>query len=81
VRVDVTPASPRATVVLQLRLPERFGWWPVRVARIDARSSAVFRLTLHRRLRARVVLTLADRATVLAVSDVMRVGTRSRPRR
>jgi plastocyanin len=81
VRVDVTPASPRATVVLQLRLPERFGWWPVRARRLDGRSSAVFRLTLHRRLRARVVLTLADRATVLAVSDVMRIGTRSRPRR
>jgi plastocyanin len=81
VRVDVRPASPRATVVLQLRLPERFGWWPVRVQRLDGRSSARFRLTLHRRLRARVVLTLADRATVLAVSDVMRIGTRSRPRR
>ena len=29
VRARVTPASPGATVVLQLRLRERFGWWPV----------------------------------------------------
>src|SRR6185437_12374799 len=30
VRVIVTPSSRDATVVLQMRLRERFGWWPVR---------------------------------------------------
>jgi plastocyanin len=82
VRVRVDPASPHATVVLQLHLRERFGWWPVRVARLDRHSTATFRLTLQRRLRARAVLTLADGATPLARSDVLRVGAaRSRPRR
>jgi hypothetical protein len=78
IRVHVVPASPRATVVLQLRLRERFGWWPVRRARLDARSRAEFRIRLHRRLRARVVLTLADGATALSRSPELRVGVRSR---
>jgi plastocyanin len=77
-RVRITPASPRATVVLQLHLRERFGWWPVRVARLDRDSRAVFRLRLHQRVRARVVLTLADGATVLARSPQLRVGVRGR---
>jgi plastocyanin len=77
VRVRVEPASPHATVVLQLRLRERFGWWPVRQARLDHHSAATFRLNLpHRRLRARAVLTLADGATPLARTDVFRVGRR-----
>jgi hypothetical protein len=80
VRVRVDPASPHATIVLQLRLRERFGWWPVRIGRLDHHSAATFRLTLHRRVRARAVLTLADGATPLARSAVFHVG-RSRPRR
>ena len=70
----VTPASPRGHVVLQLFLPERFGWWPVRKARLDARSRARFTVRTARRLRARVVLTLPDGATRLAVSRTVRVG-------
>ncbi|MDP9346953.1 MAG: hypothetical protein M3P44_14820, partial [Actinomycetota bacterium] len=34
VRALVTPASPGATVVLQLRLRDRFGWWPVARAKV-----------------------------------------------
>lgn len=75
-RTTVSPASPRGHVVLQLFLPERFGWWPVRKARLDARSSARFTLRSQRRLRARVVLTLPDGATRLALSRVVRVGPR-----
>jgi plastocyanin len=89
VRVRVAPASPHATVVLQLHLRERFGWWPVRRARLGQDSTATFHLRLHRRLRARAVLTLADGATPLARSAVLRVSgpraragaARSRPRR
>jgi hypothetical protein len=63
--------------VLQLNLPERFGWWPVRSKRLDHHSMATFRLHLkHRWLRARAVLTLADGATPLARSAVFRVGRR-----
>ena len=36
VTATVTPASPGATVVLQLKLKERFGWWPVRTAKTGA---------------------------------------------
>jgi hypothetical protein len=75
VRVTVDPASPHATVVLQLHLRKRFGWWPVRVKRLDHHSMATFRIATHgRRLRARAVLTLADGATPLARSAVFRVG-------
>ncbi len=76
-RTTVTPAAPRGHVVLQLFLPERFGWWPVRKARLDARSTAHFDVRTKRRLRARVVLTLPDGATRLAISRVVRVGPRA----
>jgi plastocyanin len=81
VRVRVAPASPHATIVLQLHLRERFGWWPVRRLHLGHGSTVTFRIaTPHRRLRARAVLTLPDGATALARSGELRVG-RSRPRR
>lgn len=80
VTATATPAAPGATAVLQLDLPEHFGWWPVRQLRLDRNSRATFVQSLHRRVRARVVLTLADGATPLAISPVVRVGTARRPR-
>jgi plastocyanin len=80
VSARVTPASPGATVVLQLRLRERFGWWPVRRARLGRASTARLRLRLRRRVPARVVLTLADGATVLAKSPTLHVGPRRQAR-
>ena len=77
VRAQVTPASPGATVVLQLRLRERFGWWPVRAGRLDGASAVRFRIRRRGHVRARVVLTLADGATVLAVSPVLRLKART----
>jgi plastocyanin len=74
VRVNVTPAGHGGIVVLQLRLRERFGWWPVRHAELDDRGRARFRLPTRRRVRARVVLTLADGATPLALSAPLRLG-------
>ena len=74
VRVRVTPAGHGGTVVLQLRLRERFGWWPVKRAELDHHGHARFRLRTPRRVRARVVLTLADGATPLAVSAPLRLG-------
>lgn len=65
----VAPAAPGGTVVLQLRLPDRFGWWPVARAKLDARSRARFARP-RRRVPARVVLTLPDGATPLALSPV-----------
>ena len=74
VRAHVTPASPGTDVVLQLYLPEHFGWWPVQRGRLDRSSSASFTVSTKRRLMARVVLTLPDGATRLAVSRTVHVG-------
>jgi plastocyanin len=74
VSARVTPAAPGAKIVLQLRLRERFGWWPQQTRRLDRHSTVRFRIRLHRRVRARVALTLRDGATVVALSRVVRVG-------
>jgi plastocyanin len=71
VRTRVAPAARGATVVLQLHLKERFGWWPVRHARLGARSTARFALRLGHGVRARVVLTAADGVTPLVRSPVL----------
>lgn len=73
-RTKVSPAATDATVVLQLFLREHFGWWPVQRARLDATSSARFSLRLRRRVAARVLLTLPDGATPLAISRTLRFG-------
>jgi hypothetical protein len=80
VTAHVAPASPGATVVLQLHLRERFGWWPQQTRRLDRNSMVRFRLGLHRRIRARVVLTLRNGATVLATSATLRIGLPGRRR-
>ena len=76
VRVRATPAGHGGMVVLQLRLRERFGWWPTKHAELDRDGRARFSLRTARRVRARVVLTLADGATPLAVSAPLRLGRR-----
>jgi hypothetical protein len=74
VSVQVTPADPGAPAVLQLRLRERFGWWPVARARLDRNSRARFVARVRRPVAARVLLTLPDGATALATSEPFRVG-------
>ena len=69
----VLPASAGATVVLQLHLRERFGWWPVQRMRLDDASRARFTLRRGRPARARVVLVGSDGATPLALSAPFRV--------
>jgi hypothetical protein len=77
VSAAVTPAAPGATVVLQLKLKERFGWWPVQQARLDGSSHVRFTLRRTRAAIARVVLTQPDGATRLAVSRVLKVRSQS----
>jgi plastocyanin len=74
VTTRVLPASPGATVVLQLRLREHFGWWPVGRAKLDHAGRAAFHLKVPGRVRARVVLTLSDGATPLAVGPTLLLG-------
>ena len=75
VSVTVTPSDPYGRVVLQVRLRDRFGWWPVARKRLDYVSHAHF--ALRRPARARVVLVDRDDWTPLAVSRVVVL----RPRR
>jgi plastocyanin len=76
VSASVAPASHGAPVVLQLKLPQHFGWWPVARAKLDHHSMANFSLRLAHRYPARVVLTQRDGATALAVSPTLHVGPR-----
>jgi hypothetical protein len=76
VSVSVTPASPGATVVLQLNLRERFGWWPEITTRLKHSSTTVIHAAPRSRARARVVLTLPDGATILASSRTFTLGSR-----
>jgi plastocyanin len=76
-RVHVDPPNPGARVSLQLKLPERFGWWTVARARLDRRSEARFLVRRSTPVRARVVLTQSDGWTQLATSAAVRI----RPRR
>ena len=74
VNVTATPSTPGARVVLQLKLRERFGWWPVARARLDKRSHAHFRLRGDQRgVPARVVLVGPDWATPLNESRVLKL--------
>jgi plastocyanin len=81
VAADVSPATPGGTVVLQAHLRERFGWWPLRSTRLNRRSHARFVITMPKGHALRVVLTLRDRATPLAISPVLRVGALHRRNR
>jgi plastocyanin len=72
--VKVAPASPGQTVVLQLRLPDRFGWWPVGRARLGKDSTAMFHVARRSRVPARILLTQPDGATELARSRTVHVG-------
>ena len=73
VDAQVTPASKGATVVLQLRLKEHFGWWPVQTVKVGADSRAEFSLARGRKVAARVLLTASDGATELARSATFRL--------
>jgi hypothetical protein len=71
--VRARPASPGTRVVLQLKLRERFGWWPAARARLDRRSRAHFTLRAHAAVPVRVVSVAPDWATVLSESRVLRL--------
>lgn len=76
VTASANPATPGARVVLQLKLRERFGWWPLDRARLDKRSRARFTVRGHRGAPARVVLVAPDWATPLSESRTFRVPRR-----
>jgi hypothetical protein len=71
--VKASPASPGTRVMLELRLRERFGWWPVARARLDKSSHARFTVRGHAGVPARVVTVGPDWATVLSDSRVLKL--------
>lgn len=77
----VTPATSKGRIVLQIFLPQHFGWWPVQTAKLGKRSAASFTLHPRGRVRARVRYTLPDGATALATSRAVTVGTARTRRR
>jgi hypothetical protein len=77
VTTSATPATPGGRVVLQLKLRERFGWWPVARARLDKRSRAAFTVRRHAGAPARVVMVGADWASPLSQSPVFRLSRRT----
>lgn len=71
VTVRVVPPAPYARINLELRLRDRFGWWPHERRRLDYLSQASFRV--RGPVRARVALVEKDGWTHRALSDVVRV--------
>ena len=71
VSVRLVPPDQNARVMLELRLRERFGWWPQRVKPVDYLSRASFRVDGP--VRARVSIVDRDGWTRLAISRVVRV--------
>ena len=67
------PATPGARVVLQLKLRERFGWWPVARGQLDKRSRARCPVGGHAGVPARVVLGGPDWVTNLSQSRTLRL--------
>ena len=71
ISVRVVPPAPYARINLELRLRDRFGWWPQERRRLDYLSRASFRV--HGPVRARVALVERDGWTHRALSPVVRV--------
>jgi hypothetical protein len=74
VSVRVVPPAPYGRINLELRLRDRFGWWPQERTRLDYLSEASFRI--RGPIRARVALVERDGWTHRAVSRVVRIRRR-----
>jgi plastocyanin len=71
VHVELKPSAPYARVRLEIRLRERFGWWPAAVKQLDYISEADFRAPPGARVR--VVMVDRDAWTPLATSRELRL--------
>ena len=69
IEVTVTPSAPYGAFLVEERLRERFGWWPVQRGRLDYVSTADVKV--QRPARVRVVLVDEDGWTPLATSKVV----------
>lgn len=69
VSFTVTPSAPYSPVLVEVRLRERFGWWPVARSRVDYVSEGEARI--RRPARVRVVLVDKDGWTPITTSRVV----------
>ena len=78
VRLDgsVSPAQPRMPVTLQIYSRERFAWFPLLHARLNARSAVRFEVPRGRTLHLRLHLPRASDGLVGAISNVVLVPPR-----
>lgn len=72
--VAVTPSAPYARFLVELKLRERFGWWPAASGKLDYVSSA--EVHVKRPARVRIVLVDKDGWTPLATSRVVDLRSR-----
>lgn len=66
IHVSVTPSDPYASLLVEVYRRERFGWWPLRRAKLDYVSDAT--ISVRRPTRVRVVLVDTDGWTPIATS-------------
>jgi hypothetical protein len=69
IAVSVSPDIPYGRILLEQRLRERFGWWPVARKRLDYLSEARFHVRRHALTRA--VLVDRDGWTPISISRVV----------
>ena len=69
VSLTVTPSAPYYHILVEVYLPERFGWWPVSRGTVNYVSEAEIRI--RRPARVRVVLVDKDGWTPIAKSRVI----------
>jgi plastocyanin len=73
VAVHVTPQAPYASYVVERRMRERFGWWPVARGELDYVSESTVRVR-RRPALVRIVLVDRDGWTPLATSRPVRLS-------
>ena len=75
---SAAPGQPGMPVTLQVYSRERFAWFPLRKARLGARSRVRFTLSPHTALHLRLALRRASHGLVGGVSNVVLVRARAR---
>jgi plastocyanin len=73
VTVSANPVTPGGRILLEVNLRERFGWWPVKRARLDKRGQASVLVRGYGGAQARAVLVGPDWASPLSETRAFRL--------
>jgi hypothetical protein len=71
--VSANPVTPGGRILLEVNLRERFGWWPVKRARLDKRGQASVLVRGYGGAQARAVLVGPDWASPLSETRAFRL--------